>query len=105
MAEGSGALHLLLVGRRLGFTSNMTGRDPASSQTDAEVHPDDLAFLAIEKKTTTKRPSSKPQLVSPGEAAVPPEIASAPVSFLFQQRKSMACAANGSGGFLPVDST
>nr|XP_009938855.1 PREDICTED: heparan sulfate glucosamine 3-O-sulfotransferase 3B1-like [Opisthocomus hoazin] len=56
----------------------MTGRDPASSQTDAEVHPDDLAFLAIEKKTTTKRPSSKPQLVSPGEAAVPPEIASAP---------------------------
>lgn len=44
MAQGSGALHLLLVGGWLGFTSNATGQDPVSSQMDAEMCHDDLAF-------------------------------------------------------------
>lgn len=44
MAEDSRALHLLLVGGSLGFTSNTTGQDSASSQMDAEMHDDDLTF-------------------------------------------------------------
>lgn len=61
--------------------------------------------LATGKKTTLKHPLPKAQLDSPEEVAVPPVIASAPMSFLFQQRKSMACRANDIREFLPVDST
>lgn len=101
MAKVSRALHLLLVGGWLGFTSNATGQDPASSQMDEEMHHDD--FLAIGKKTNHL--FSKPRLVSSEEAAVPPVIVSAPMSFLFQQRKSMVCTANGIREFLSVDTT
>lgn len=44
MAKDSGALRLLLVGGSLGFTSNTTGKDSASSHMDAEMHDDDLTF-------------------------------------------------------------
>lgn len=60
MAKGSRPLLLLLLGRWLGFTSNGTGQDPASSQTDAELHHDDLAFQLLQRKQLQTAPFPKP---------------------------------------------